>query len=926
MTAVLRSMLPGIGKSSFLSITALLIGFLFVFTAHAAEQDTKKVFVLNSFNRGYIWTDNMLRGIDDAFGKSGVKVETYVTFMDMKRIPSTPQYLSQLKDLIREGYKGIRFDAVLSCDNDALEFLRKYRDELFPGVPVVFSSINDYDERMLDGRKDITGTSENTPYAETIRCALKLRPGTKNIVVVVDNTTTGKAHRSAVEKVRGSFPQNITFFYLSLSEMTLEELAGKLSTLSDDSVVLLLQHFVDRNGTAYTVQQSTPLLAQSSSVPVFVMTDIRVGLGAFGGVVVSGYHHGEAAAQMVVKILNGVDAGTIPVLLDSPNKYMFDYNVMQRFGIAESSLPPGSILINKPVSLLDQYKPQLYAVFASFFILSGILIFLLLEVGKRKRVEAALLDRRLFVESLLNSSPDVIYIYDLIARQNVYSNNGINTVLGYSIDEIQKMGEQVIPILMHPVDYKEYLEKTIPKYTKVKDNELISHGYRMKHKSGNWSWLESRELIYKRQADGSPQQIFGVIRDITERKLAEEREKELREKLERAGRLESLGVLAGGVAHDLNNVLGPMVILPEMVAEYIARLGNPADPEHADTLEAMQTIAASAMRASAMVSDLVVMGRRGQFQQSPVDINKMVANLMDSKQVKELQSRRPDVRLAKQLSEESLWCLGSDSRLARVLVNLVGNAVEAIDGQGDVVVRTARQVLTELVHRYEDVPAGDYVTIEVVDTGCGMDVKTLSRMFEPFYSTKAPSKRSGSGLGLSVVNGLVKDHAGFLDVESEQGKGTTFTVYLQSAAAGEVVALTERENLPGGHERILVVDDEPGQQVTVRRQLSRLGYAVTVVDSGEEAVALFKAGGKIALFDLVLMDMIMKGMDGLAACKAILNLFPKQKILIVSGYAPDNLAEEVKALGIAWLAKPYKAREFACALRAELDKGQTQKV
>lgn len=251
----------------------VLIAGLTSFDTIAAGQETKRVFVLNSFNHGYTWTDNMLRGIDDAFAKSASRVESYVTFMDMKRIPPTPQYFSQLKELIREGYKGVRFDAVLACDNDAFEFVKKYRDELFPGAPAVFSSINDFDESMLEGRKDITGTSENTDYAGTINIALKLRPATKTIVVVTDNTTTGKAHRSAVEKLRPDFPQSLGFTHLSLADMTLDELASKLSKLDNNSIVLLLQHFKDRNGVTYTVQQSTPLLTKSSSVPVFVLTD-----------------------------------------------------------------------------------------------------------------------------------------------------------------------------------------------------------------------------------------------------------------------------------------------------------------------------------------------------------------------------------------------------------------------------------------------------------------------------------------------------------------------------------------------------------------------------------------------------------------------------------------------------------------------------
>ena len=391
------------------ALVSLMVG-LTALDSLAAGPEPRRVFVLNSFNRGYTWTDNMLRGIDDAFAASGITVETYVTFMDMKRIPPTQSYFSKLKDLIHDGYEGIHFDAVLACDNDALNFMRQYRDNLFPGVPVVFSSINDFDKRMLDGRADITGTSENTDYAGTINTALALRPSTNNIIVVTDNTTTGKAHRSAVEKLRASFPPRIGFTYVSLADMTLDELARRLSTLNKDSIVLLLQHFVDITGTTYTVQQSAPLLTKSCSVPVFVTTDIRMGLGALGGHVVSGYYHGTVAAQMVTQILSGTDVKAIPVLLDSQNTYMFDYSVMRRFGISASNLPPGSILINKSVSVLDEYKPYLLVTLAVVIALSGILVYLLLEIRRRRTVEEALRESGRQYRTLFESIADTVFV------------------------------------------------------------------------------------------------------------------------------------------------------------------------------------------------------------------------------------------------------------------------------------------------------------------------------------------------------------------------------------------------------------------------------------------------------------------------------------------------------------------------------------
>ena len=407
----------------------------------------------------------------------------------------------------------------------------------------------------------------------------------------------------------------------------------------------------------------------------------------------------------------------------------------------------------------------------------------------------------------------------------------------------------------------------------------------------------------------------------SDRDKSEARETELRGKLERAARMESLGVLAGGVAHDLNNILGPMLIVPDLVRDYVEAHADSTDPEYADTVESLEIMKESAQRAASVVSDLVAMGRRGQFEKVPVNVNRIVDQFLELKQVKMIQDARPDVHILKRQGDDPVWCMGDESRLLRVLANLVGNAVEAIEGQGEVIISTGRQVVADPILGFDVVPAGDYITIEVTDSGCGMDAKTMLRSFEPFFSMKAPGERSGSGLGLSVVHGLVKDHEGFLDLKSTAGKGSTFTIYLPAAEAGATSEESKRVPLPKGNERILVVDDEACQQDSARLLLKKLGYSTIVVSSGEEAVALFESArraDKPAPFDLVLMDMIMRGMDGMATSKEIRRLYAGQKVLIVSGHAPDNLDREAEALGISWITKPYTAYEMACALRANL--------
>lgn len=418
----------------------------------------------------------------------------------------------------------------------------------------------------------------------------------------------------------------------------------------------------------------------------------------------------------------------------------------------------------------------------------------------------------------------------------------------------------------------------------------------------------SQVILSHHDNNGQLVYISTIMRDIREQVAAE--------------KMKSLGMLAGGVAHDLNNVLGPMVALPDLVSHHVKRLGNPACHDLREALESLAVIKDSAMKAAAIVSDLVVMGRRGQLQKVAVDVNRVVAGLVVSKPIAAMREFRPGVRIGTRLAEGPAVCLAADTQLVRILVNLIGNAVESIAEQGDVEVRTAMRFLAEPYHGYETVPAGDYVLIEVADNGCGMDESIMARIFEPFYSTKTPGERSGSGLGLFVVYGLVRDHDGYLDVMSVPGKGTTFRIFLPACGQAEDPTPSLQMVAAGNRERILVVDDDPSQLFLARKILARCGYEATVLSSGAEAARLFenaKRSGEPSPFAVVITDMIMEGVDGMALCRMILSLYPAQKLIIASGYSCEEQARSVKAMGALWLVKPYVANELAAALHARLN-------
>jgi CheY-like chemotaxis protein len=277
------------------------------------------------------------------------------------------------------------------------------------------------------------------------------------------------------------------------------------------------------------------------------------------------------------------------------------------------------------------------------------------------------------------------------------------------------------------------------------------------------------------------------------------------------------------------------------------------------------------------------------------------------------------VKLIGDLSATPLLIHGSESQLARAVDNLIRNAIEAISGPGEVVVKSTAVEFVEPRAGYELIPPGRYAMLSVSDDGCGIESHDLGQIFEPFFSKKRAQDSSGSGLGLAIVHGVVKEHQGFIDVASTPQVGTTITVFLPLVEGDERPA--RPVTAPRGSARILIVDDEPVQLRTGRRVLVRLGYEVEVVDSGRRAYELFShalsAGQRP--YDLVIMDMLLgEARDGLEVIDQIQRLFPAQRAIIVSGHAPIERAELAARKGLTWLGKPYDLETLARAVERAL--------
>jgi len=403
--------------------------------------------------------------------------------------------------------------------------------------------------------------------------------------------------------------------------------------------------------------------------------------------------------------------------------------------------------------------------------------------------------------------------------------------------------------------------------------------------------------------------LFGMIRDITERRILDAERLNLIERLHRSEKMEALGQLAGGVAHDLNNVLGILSGYSELLLEEIP-VGHRAR-RHAESI--MQ----STEKGAAIIEDLLTLARRGVAVSEVANLNGVVSAFLRTPAFEKMKGFHPAVTLRTECDRDLLNIKGSPIHLEKTLMNLVSNAMEAISGKGEVTIRTENRYLERPLRGYDEIRTGDYAVLTVSDTGVGFSDEDRSKIFEPFYTKKAMG-RSGTGLGLAIVWGTVRDHEGYIDVQSEVGKGSTFTLYFPVTREEPAFPQQKRpiEQYMGRGQSVLVVDDIAEQREVASSMLARLGYNVHAVSGGEAAVEYLK--GHEA--DILVLDMIMApGIDGLETLRRILEIRPGQKAILVSGYSETDRVREALRLGAgAYIRKPYVLEKIGVAIRDAL--------
>jgi PAS domain S-box-containing protein len=639
------------------------------------------------------------------------------------------------------------------------------------------------------------------------------------------------------------------------------------------------------------------------------------------------------------------------------------------------------------------------------------------ERAARRQAEQALAGSQRFLQRVIDATPHVVFVFDQVARRVLYVNRQVTNMVGYTPEELEAMGSDMLASLTHPDDAGRVEARA--QLVADRDDQVTEYELRVKTAGGSWRSLQFRDIVFSRDPQGSATQVLGVVEDVTDRRQGEERLREqgalldltheavfvqdmeyrvrywnrgaerlyswpaaeamgqdvthllnvgnrgdlsearsvvlqdgvwtgilqqrtrdgrelvvqsswtlvrdesgtprsilavntdvtemrkLEAKFLRSQRMESIGTLAGGIAHDLNNVLSPILMAVGLLRRQIQ------DPRGRRILETLDT---SAQRGADMVRQILTFARGAEGERVPLQPAHLIREMQ-----KIAEETFPKSITVRADLGAGLWVVtGQATPLQQVLMNLCVNARDAMPQGGTLSLSAENVTLDERAARSNPkARPGPYVLIRVTDTGTGIPPDVMDRMFDPFFTTKGLGH--GTGLGLSTTLSIVESHGGFVDVYSEVDRGTAFNVYLPALPAGSAErAAAAVEAVPtGSGELVLVVDDEPSILEITRETLEDNGYRVLTAPNGRAALAAYdRHRGEVRV---VLTDMSMPHMDGPTTIKALLALDPDVRIIACSGLRSDPGAEQVKGLKVkAFLTKPYTASTLLATLQKVL--------
>lgn len=775
---------------------------LFLFSVLLSANQKQKVLILHSYHKSYQWTDSIHEGIVSIIDDKVQDLELYIEYMDSKRYISNNHY-KNLAQIYKDKYKDIKFDLIIGTDNNAVEFLKKYDAKIFKSAPVVFAGVNYMKDGEFDNYKNFTGVNEKADIKKGYELIKKLHPKVKNIYFITDTTTTGKRVKQEAKKVISDFNDDIN--YEIIDDISFYDLKNKVVSMPPHSAILLAFFFRGNDSKFFEYYAVPKMISVMSKTPLYGVWDFTLGNGIIGGYLTSGYFQGRKAAQMGLKVLSGEKIENIPIVKKSPNRYMFDFNQLQKYNIDEKLLPKDSYIINKKQTFYELHKNEIIAFIILLIFLILFIIILLINIDRRKKAQARLKKQLDFQQTLIDTVDAPVY-YKNTKGYYQGCNKAFEEFIHTSKEEL--IGKRVYDIL----------DKELADFYAQKDKEILEHGHSQKYEG----IIKDRDnnsknvILYKNvyfDEVGKIEGIVGVLFDITKLKKVEkklqrtndvliahkenlekivyQRTKELEDsneelhitvknledtqnKLTESEKMASLGGLVAGVAHEINTPVGisltAITHLEELSKKVHQKYKNDemTQEDFEDYLQQSDEIVKMIVNNIRNTSELI-----RSFKKISVD------QTSEAKREFKIKEYMQDILLSinnftkKQQHtinidcDENLQINSYPGAFSQIFTNLIMNSF--IHG-----FKNKKEGVVDIKFTKQD----DKLKIDYYDNGSGIKDENISKIFDPFFTTNRA--HGGTGLGLNIIyNIIISLLGGSIEcVKQEDKKGVYFRIII----------------------------------------------------------------------------------------------------------------------------------------------------
>lgn len=869
---------------------------------HASADDPSRVLVLFSYNYNFPSQQHIVAGIETGRKAAGLKSGDFIyEYIDLSL--QEKNHLHLFKALLQQKYAGQSFDLIITVFDPALNFLLNEGRDFMPSSPclAIFASER---PKLFRGGLKVVQIPLKYDFKGTLKLALDLFPKTRHVLLVAGSSPSDRRYEALARQELSPWLKTITLAVTG--NVSLEDAIKKVSGLGPESLVLYSRMAEDSTGRRYVPDDVAAMIAHVSSAPVFCLVSSHAGTGAIGGRMVDLEAVGSLLSQAMVNLSEGRDltGGSASPYI----RTILDWKQVRQWEACLDTIPAETVFINRPPSLWTQYRPVATGMLVVILVLSSMVVALMVrnrntvlktEIEERKMVQAVTQAANAYNRSLIEVSLDPLMT---IGLDGAITDVNLATEKATGCVREELIGKNFASLFTDSDTARTVYQRAF------REGDVRDYALNLRRRDGSTIPVLFNAAVY-RDRDRQPVGVFAAARDITRLKQAEEAQLALGRKLLQAKKAESLGRMAGAIAHLYNNLLAVVMGSLEL---YVSDLPQGAKVDVALT-EAMK-----AARRAADVSGLMLTYLGQSFgQRETLDLSGLFRRNLEF-----LKEALPDgVTLEADLPPFGPLVEGNPSQIQQVVNNLVTNAWEAMGKTPGAIRLNVKTVSSADIpetrrHPLEWHPERThYACVEVADTGCGIPPEHMEKLFDPFFT----SKFTGRGLGLPVALGVVKAHGGAVTLESGPGKGSVFRVFLPVSDEECLVQSDQEPALPELRVTgtILLVEDEPSVRQLGRTMLERLGFDVLEARDGMDALEVFNNNRESV--QLVICDLTMPRMNGWQTMEALRQIDPDLPVILASGYDEAHaMAGDHEKPPQAFLAKPYQIKGLREAIRKSL--------